>query len=105
MIDFELLEMLESSVQIAPVSTRGLDGKVGFGTSVQYRAHVEERRDMVRNSSGEEIMSAGRCHLDSHYGSLSESSRVVLPSGRKESIIAIEHTYDSDGPYQTVVYW
>jgi len=104
-IDSELLKMLESTVLIASPSSRGLDGKVTYGTAVSYQAHVEDRRDMVRNASGEEVMSAGRCHLDSHYGSLSESARVTLPSGKVETIVALESTYDSDGPYQTVVYF
>lgn len=105
MIDRELLELLESTVTIAPVSTRALDGKATYGTAVSYRAHVERRRDMVRNASGEEVMYAGRCLLDGAYPAVKESARITLPDGSQPSLIAVETTYDGSGPYQTVVYW
>jgi len=105
MIDVELLEMLESVVQIAPANERALDGKRSYGTAANFDAHIEVRNDMVRNTSGEEVMSAGRCHLDSHYPAVTESSRLTLPDGEQPSVIAVAHTYDSDGPYQTVVFW
>ena len=105
MIDFELLEMLESVVAIAPADQRALDGKRTYGSSVNIQAHIEVRNDMVRNTSGEEVMSAGRCDLDSHYPNVDESSRLILPDGAQPTVVAVAHTYDSNGPYQTVVYW
>jgi hypothetical protein len=105
MIDIELLEMLESVVLLAPADKRALDGKRTYGADVNVQSHIEVRNDMVRNTSGEEVMSAGRCHLDSHYPEVTESSRLTLPDGAQPSVIAVAHTYDSEGPYQTVVYW
>jgi hypothetical protein len=105
MIDPELLELLESTVTIASPNARALDGKRAFGTAVSYRAHVERRNDMIRNASGEEVMAAGRCLLDSYYASIREADRLTLPDGVQPSVVAVEHSYDSNGPYQTVVYW
>lgn len=105
MIDLELLELLESTVQIAPIASRGLDGKATPGDDAPYRAHISNRRDMVRNASGEEVMTNGSADLDSAYPTISESDRITLPDGTKPSIVAISTSYDSAGPYQTTVYW
>jgi len=104
-IDTELMEMLESTVTIAPVASRGLDGHRNPGTPVEYRAHVEWGQSIVRNASGEDVSSAGRCHLDSYYPAVKETSFLTLPDGATPTIVAVTVTYDSAGPYQTVVAW
>lgn len=107
MIDPELLEMLESEVTIAlPTSdARTSDGKRTMGTPAPYRAHVEARRDMVRNASGEEVLASGFVYLDAAYPSIKESAKLTLPDGRTPTILAVETTYGTDGPYQTVIAW
>lgn len=105
MIDPELLELLESTVQIAPVASRGLDGKRTYSANVPYRAHVEYRNDMVRNSNGEEVMSSGKCHLDGYYPAVEETHRVTLPDASTHKVVAVGHSFDSNGPYQTTVFW
>lgn len=105
MIDPELLEMLESMVTIAPVASRSLDGRRTPGTPVSYKAHVEWGQTIVRNASGEDVSSAGRCHLDSYYPAVKETSFLTLPDGATPTIVAVQVTYDTAGPYQTVVAW
>lgn len=105
MIDLELLELLESTVMLAAATARGLDGKQTFGTPAPYQAHISNRRSMVRNVSGEEVMSNGSADLDSAYPLLTESHQITLPDGAKPSIVAVSTSYDSAGPYQTTVYW
>lgn len=105
MIDIELMELLESTVTIAGTTTRALDGKATRGTGLPYRAHISDRRDMVRNASGEEVMSNGSADLDSAYPEVTESSQITLPDGSTPSIIAVSLSYDSAGPFQTTVYW
>lgn len=105
-IDAELLELLESTVTIAPAETaRGLDGKRTFATAASYAAHIEPRRDLIRNASGEEVLTSGFCHLDGYYPEVKETSRLTLPGGATPTILAVTHTYDSSGPYQTVIAW
>lgn len=105
MIDPELLELHESTVQLAPVSARALDGGTTWGTPVNYQAHVERKRTMVRNAAGEEVLAAGRVALIDHYPTLNESHQLTLPDGDKHKVVAIETTYDSAGPYQDWVYF
>lgn len=105
MIDSGLLELLESTVTIASPTSRGLDGKQAFGTAASYQAHISNRRDMVRNASGEEVMSNGSADLDSAYPDLRESDKITLPDGTTPTIVAISTSYDSVGAYQTTVYW
>jgi hypothetical protein len=86
MIDVELLEMLESTVTIAPLTARALDGKKSHGSADDYRAHISVRHDMVRNTSGEEVMAAGSADLDSAYPDITESSLLTLQDGSTPSM-------------------
>jgi hypothetical protein len=104
-IDQELLELLESQVTVKPLSGRGLDGKQTHGTAVSYRCHVERKQRVVVNARGQEVPSSGRCLLDDAYPAITESSLLTLPDGSTPPIVAVETTYDSAGPYQTVVYF
>lgn len=105
MIDVELLEMLESTVAIKPVATRGLDGKMTHGASVDYRCHIERKQRLVINARGQEVPSSGRCLLDDAYPAITEASHLTLPGPSSPPIVAVETTYDTSGPYQTVVYF
>lgn len=105
MIDPELLELHESTVQLAPPSARALDGGTTWGTAVDYQAHVESKRMMVRNAAGELMLATGRVFLVDVYPALTELYQLTLPDGSKRKVVAIETTYDRSGPYQNVIYY
>ena len=105
MIDPELLEMHESTVQIAPPQAqRGIDGKVSYDPDVDYQAHVENTAKLIRNAQGEQAWSTGRAFLIDVYP-ITEHHRLTLPNGKTPLIVAVEDTYDTTGPYQTVVHY
>lgn len=110
-IEAELVEQLESTVQIAVVDGIRLDNKRTYGAPTDYTAHVRSYRHIVRNSSGEEVTAEGMVYLDDAYPAVTEDVKLTLPGGSTPPIAAIETTYGLNldtgvsGPYQTVVHY
>jgi hypothetical protein len=109
-IEADLLEMLESTVQVTARPAPRRDGsRPTGGTPVPIQCHIETRRRLVRNQAGEEVTSEGRALCDDAYPWMNETCSIVLPDGTTPPIVAVVTSYGLNldtgvnGPYQTVI--
>ena len=105
-MDSEFLDMMPHQVGIEPAVDRDAWGNITFGTQVPYQARIENKRRMVINSRGEEVLSDTTLYLDT-VDRITEDDRVTLPSGYLPSHPEIKSVYRMDdeyGPYCTKLY-
>jgi hypothetical protein len=104
--------LMASNVLVA--TPTGIDdyGKPTFGTPVTYRAHLSRQRRMVRNVSGQEVVSEQTLYLATTVN-IDFNAQLTLSSGDVGSteswalhpnIVAIERRFDQRGPHHVVLY-
>lgn len=102
------------SSQVGIADRTGVDGYSAptYGSVNSYRAHLSQRRKVVRNMAGQEIVSQQALYLDGNPNIL-PTAQVTLSTddaGSTENwalhppIIAIERRNDQYGPHHTVVF-
>ncbi|MEE2041279.1 hypothetical protein Q8791_29045 [Nocardiopsis sp. CT-R113] len=88
--------LLRHRVDVEPYLGSGAHGDA-YGPPVRVRAQVDEKRRLVRDKSGAEVVSEatlrGRLATESHYP---PGSRVTLPTGRVTWVISA-HRHDDAG--------
>lgn len=103
---------MSSTVLVAARSGVDRYGKPTYGTDVSYIGHLSRKRRMVRNASGQEVISEQAVHLNTNVDVL-PSARVTLSTGDVSSteswalnplIVAVERDFDQMGPHHTVLF-
>jgi len=105
--------LMSSTVQVAAVSSRDGYGKPTYSDeTVTYRAHINRRPMMVRNTAGEEVRADASIYLAS-ADLIDPAAQVTLSTqdaGSTEDtavhplILSVERRYDQRGPHHTVLH-
>jgi hypothetical protein len=105
-VDPEFLAFMPGSIGVENCSGRDAWGNRTYGAKVLYRGRVENKRRLVINRAGEEVVSNTTLYLDTVSG-FSIESRITLPSGHYPAhpeIIELKLDEDEYGPYSTRLY-
>ncbi|MEU8196341.1 hypothetical protein AB0C10_21395 [Microbispora amethystogenes] len=78
-------DMLRHQVQVEPYLGPGPAGPL-YGDQVTYPGYVEDKRQLVRSATGDEVVSETTVYLDPG-AVIPPESRVTLPSGRRSAVI------------------
>jgi hypothetical protein len=70
------------------------------------RARIVDDVVLVKDSEGQDIVSAGRAYLAGDYSSLTLGHKITLPSGETPVIVKIDSKNDTSATtHHTVVYY
>ncbi len=106
------LHMMSSSVQVAERSGSDGYGKPTYGSAATYRAHLSRKRRLVRNESGQEVVSGQAVYLATS-ANIQPTARITLSTsdvGSTEQwavqppIMSVERRFDGAGPHHVVLY-
>jgi len=105
-MESEFHSMMPHSVGITPYLSRDKWGKKTYGAIVLFRGRVENKRKMVTNYLGDEVVSQSTLYLATTSG-IGIEDRITMPSGylpANPDILAIERQDDEWGAHHTVIY-
>lgn len=102
-IDSEFLDLMPHTVSIAHLSSRDAYGVPTYGTATSYRARVVKKAEMVRDTSGADVVSTTQVWL---YGtsSVTPESQITLPDATTPKILMVETYADEDGYHHDKVF-
>ncbi|MCC5580587.1 hypothetical protein IMZ11_33715 [Microtetraspora sp. AC03309] len=80
-------DMLPHQVQVEPYQGAGPAGPL-YGGTVTYPGYVEDKRQLVRSATGDEVISETTVYLNPG-AVIPTESRVTLPSGRQATVITV----------------
>ena len=104
--------LMSSTVTVAPRSGNDGYGKPTYGAAVTYRAHLSRKRNVVRGSTGQEVVSQQAVYLAT-ADNIQPTARVTLTTGDVGSttpdainplILAVERRFDGNEPHHVVLY-
>lgn len=104
--------LMSSSVTIEDKSGDDTYGNPTYKAPVRYKAHISRQRRIVRNATGQQIVSEQAIYLNGSPSTL-PTARVTLSTGDVGSteswsihplIVAVERRFDQKGPHHTVLY-
>ena len=106
-MDPELIELMSSTVSLAPPTSRDVKGKQTFGTAITPRCHIEYGERVLNGDPAKTKVSMGKCILDGVYD-ITEEWDITLPTpgpldGRKTFIVEVQQFSDEEGPHHTTV--
>ena len=105
-ISGKFLEMMPDTITFNAGSAIDKYGKRTYGgtvTSASGRVVYETR--LIKDTEGQDVVSAGRVYLYGPYSSLTLSDKITLPNGSTPVILSIETKKDTGGNHHTVVHF
>ena len=103
--------LMSSTVGVAPKTGIDTYGLPTYGTAVFYKAHLGRARKMVRNGSGQEVVSEMAISLNTNALILPDA-QVTLSTGDVASteswslhptILSVRQRFAQGGPHSTVL--
>lgn len=101
----EWLDMMPSTVLIAPWASRTVTDMPSYGADVPYKCHIQLKNHMVVNAKGEEVLARGRVFVGSAVLA-SVKDRLTLPAGYVPlvpPILAVNVVTDELGVHHTTI--
>ena len=120
--DRDLLDLMPSTISVNALSTYSTDGygvRTYSTTTVSVRAHIEFKRQLVKDLTGRDVMSTTMVYTppyDTSTGqtavTINASDKITLPTAYTMAstvaatppIINVERLDDESGHYATVIY-
>lgn len=107
-MDAELLDMLPSSVTVAPKTGTNASGtgEPVTGAAVAYPAYIVQRNVMIRTPDNREVVSGTQVYT-SGVAAFTVEDLLTLPAGyvpRSPRILKIDRLIDQAGLYGSVIY-
>ena len=101
------LEMMPDTVVFNETASNDKYGKKTFSaTNISVRARIVDDVVLVKDSEGQDIVSAGRAYLAGDYSTLTLGHKITLPSGATPVIVKIDSKNDTSATtHHTVVYY
>lgn len=106
-LESDFLDLMTQTVTVAPYSGQNGSGEASYGSPVSYSARVVGKSRMVRNMTGQEVLSSKTVYLYGASLSFSTKDRVTLPNGnvpQTPPIIAVSQFPDDEGDHHSVLY-
>lgn len=100
----DLRDLLASSVTWYPLASRDAYGAPTYGTGTEYAARVVRKHRLVRDGTGDEVVSTARAWL-AGTPAIAPDDRVVLEDATAPPIVAVERYDDEAGASHTVVFF
>jgi len=103
-LDPDLLALMPHSVSVAHRASQDKYGAITYGSGTTWRARIQSKITLVRNSQGLEAVSRTQAYLAgvAHVGI---RDRVTLPDGTAPVILAIATFPDEKGDAYEVIYF
>ncbi|MEV0586323.1 hypothetical protein [Nonomuraea sp. NPDC050310] len=77
---------MRHTITVQPYIGSGPGGRV-FGAPVTYRAYVQDKRQLVRNAAGQEVVSEATAYVGDPAANIPADSKVTVPAGRTALVI------------------
>ena len=106
-LESDFLDLMTQTVTIEPYTGQNASGEASYGTAVSYSARVVGKSRMVRNITGQEVVSSKTVYLYGASLSFSVKDRVTLPSGnvpQTPPMIAVSQFPDDEGNHHSALY-
>lgn len=78
--------LLRHTVTVQPYLGSGPSGAL-YGAAVPYRAYVQDKRQLVRNAAGDEVVSETTVYVGDPGANIPAKSKLTLPSSRTATVI------------------
>lgn len=104
-MDVELLELMPSSVLIAPFVSQSGSTQPTYGADVAYQCRISMGAQYVRSADGREVMARGRIYLAT-TNAFTVRDRVTLPAGygpTQPPIVNVNTEDDQNGANHVVL--
>ncbi|MCG5220267.1 hypothetical protein [Streptosporangium sp. KLBMP 9127] len=88
--------LLRHTITVQPYLGTGPSGAT-YGAAVTYRGYVQDKRQLVRNTAGEEVTSETTVYLNPG-ATIPPRSKVTVPSGRTTTVITANRREGATGP-------
>jgi len=95
-LERDFLEWFNQTVTIEPFAGVNVYGEPQYGAAVQYSAFVQHRTRLVRDRTGQGIISTAQVYLDGSVN-VGIQDRITLPDGSQPTILSIEALPDETG--------
>jgi len=96
--------LMKETIVVEPYSSKDAYGKITYGSEVSYKARVEDKETIIRDTKNNEVVSTGRIFIAGEK-TLTTEDRITLPNG--EYVFMLNFAYRKDGQCNktfTVVY-
>ena len=87
---------LNQTVTITPYSSMTSEGDRSYGAAVSYPARIENVTKLIRNQSGEQVVSTAQVFMQPS-AVVTYYDRITLPDGTTPVILRINYQPDLDG--------
>ena len=87
---------MSETVEIATATARDEWGKSTFGNDIPYKARVQDARQVLKSSSGEQVVSTKTVFIEGDVD-VDPDSRITLPDGSTPDIIEVHKRKKADG--------
>jgi len=95
-LEQDFLEWFNQTVTIEPFTGVNTYGEPQYGDPVQYSAFVQHKTKLVRDRTGQEVVSTAQVYLDGSVD-VGIQDRITLPEGSQPVILSIEVLPDETG--------
>lgn len=102
----DLLALCIHTITLAPYASQNQYGEPTYGAVVSYKARVQGKMRMVRDSLGVERVSSVTCYVAT-TASIGPKDRLTLPSGwtpASPPILSVQRQSDEGGDHHVVIY-
>ena len=90
---YDFADWLDYTVTYYPWASYDAHGKPTYGASSSKSCYMEEMPKLVRDMTGQQVVSSARLYLVGN-SSYNVKDKFVLPSGTYSPIIRIDHFYN-----------
>lgn len=106
-IDSSFLEMMNETVIFNATQTTDKYGKKTFsGTNISAQGRIIDDITLVKNTEGQDIVSAGRVILYGDYSAITLGHKITLPSGASPVIVKVESKNDTvNTTHHTIIHF
>lgn len=99
----DLKDLMPDSVVWSPFVSRDQFGAPTYGTPTTLRARVVRKHRLVRDISGQQVVSTAQAWIISGDSEIGSTDQVTLPDGTTPVIAAVERQGDEVGGRHTKV--
>jgi hypothetical protein len=105
-IDSKFYEMMPDSITFNAGSAIDKYGKRTYGGTVtSVRARIVYDTKLMKDSEGQDIVTAGKAYLYGAYPYFTLGDKITLPNSTSPVIVGIETKKDTGGNHHTVIYF
>jgi len=95
-LEQDFLKWFNQTVKIESFTSINIYGEPQYGTAVQCSAFIEYKTKLVRDATGQEVVSTVQIYLDGSID-VNIQDRITLPDGSQPVILSIEALPDETG--------